>query len=57
MACFTDLMHNKDLTKYPIIDDETRVVLQTDENNPGDYINANFINVYIYYTSKVPKLP
>ena len=27
------------------LDDATRVVLETDENNPGDFINANFINV------------
>ena len=27
------------------VDDETRVILETDENNPGDYINASFINV------------
>jgi len=28
------------------VDDETRVILETDENNPGDYINASFINVH-----------
>jgi len=29
----------------PYTDDETRVVLETDVNNPGDFINASFINV------------
>ena len=27
------------------LDDETRVVLETDAHNKGDYINASFINV------------
>jgi len=27
------------------LDDETRVVLETDAHNRGDYINASFINV------------
>jgi len=36
------------------VDDETRVILKTVENNPGDYINASFINVqylkfYFFY--------
>jgi len=28
-----------------VSDDATRVVLETDENNSRDYINASFINV------------
>ena len=28
------------------VDDETRVILETDEDNPGDYINASFIHVH-----------
>jgi len=30
---------------FYLLDDETRVVLETDAHNRGDYINASFINV------------
>jgi len=38
-------------TILSFVDDETRVILETDADNPGDYINASFINVHTFNVS------
>jgi len=40
-----DSLLNIEPHMFYFLDDETRVVLETDAHNKGDYINASFINV------------
>ena len=44
-------------TIISFVDDETRVILETDANNPGDYINASFINVHTFNVSMLFSSP